>query len=113
MPHGSWRVAVSMMQATCDGTVLARSDRTIRVEGNHYFPIEDVEAELFADSPTRTLCYWKGVAHYRSVVIDGNVHRNAAWVYPKPWRLARKIKGHVAFAPGIEIRRVSGTDDDC
>src|SRR5580704_706602 len=34
------------VRAIWNGTVVAESDRTILVEGNHYFPVEDVTTDL-------------------------------------------------------------------
>jgi uncharacterized protein (DUF427 family) len=86
-----------------NGVVLAEAPRTVRVEGNEYFPPESVRREYFTDSPTKTVCPWKGLARYYTVEVDGATNINAAWHYPKPSPLARRIKGHVAFWNGVEI----------
>jgi uncharacterized protein (DUF427 family) len=83
--------------------ILAQSDDTKVVEGNHYFPPESVRTELFLDSPTRTVCFWKGTASYLSLVTDDGQVPDIAWVYEDPSRLARKIVGHVAFGPRVRI----------
>jgi uncharacterized protein (DUF427 family) len=94
------------MQALFNGTVIAESDNTIVVEGNHYFPEESINRDCLTSSSTRTLCPWKGIASYYTVEVDGVTSRDAAWYYPKPSPLARKIKGRVAFWRGVEVRPV-------
>ena len=85
--------------------MLAEAERTVMVEGNHYFPPDSVHGEHLADSASRTLCFWKGVAHYYDMTVDGQTYSDAAWYYPKPSPLARQIKGHVAFYPGVSVER--------
>jgi uncharacterized protein (DUF427 family) len=85
------------MQATLDGTVLAESDDTVVVEGNHYFPPDALNEAHLEPSDHRTTCPWKGEASYYDVVVDGNRHENAAWYYPDPLDEAAHIKDHVAF----------------
>jgi uncharacterized protein (DUF427 family) len=92
-----------MIRAIWNGTVLAEAPHTVRVEGNHYFPPESLRQEYFVDSPTKTLCPWKGMARYFTVVVDGETNRDAAWYYPKPSPLARRIKDHVAFWNGVQV----------
>ena len=72
------------MKAVWNGVTLAESDKTIVVEGNHYFPPDAVNRELFQPSETRTICSWKGEASYYSVAVDGTTNRDAAWFYPSP-----------------------------
>ncbi|HNL51656.1 MAG TPA: DUF427 domain-containing protein, partial [Actinomycetota bacterium] len=72
------------MRATWNGAVLAESDATVIVEGNHYFPPDSLNREYFSDSDTHTVCPWKGTASYYSVTVDGQVNEDAAWVYPQP-----------------------------
>jgi uncharacterized protein (DUF427 family) len=93
-----------MMQAVWNGAVLAESARTVRVEGNDYFPPEALRREFFRDSRARSLCVWKGIARYYDVEVDGVVNRKAAWYYPHPSPLARKIKDHVAFWNRVQIQ---------
>jgi uncharacterized protein (DUF427 family) len=97
------------VQASWNGAVLAESDRTILVEGNQYFPAEDVKKELFASSDTSTHCPWKGDASYFSVVVDGKRNEDAAWYYPEPYDAAKGIKDYVAFWKGVEV---SGKNED-
>jgi uncharacterized protein (DUF427 family) len=92
-----------MRKAIWNDTVLAESDDTVVVEGNHYFPPSSLRTELFVDSPTRTTCGWKGVASYFTVVVDGHENRDAAWYYPEPKEAAAQIKGRVAFWKGVKV----------
>lgn len=94
-----------MRTAVWHGTVLAESGRTLGVEGNEYFPPDAVRWEHLADSSTRTWCWWKGRAQYLSISVDDEVVADAAWYYPRPWPLARRLRCHVAFGPKV---RVSG-----
>ena len=92
------------MKAIWHDTVLAESDRTVVVEGNHYFPAEAVNREFLRDSSTHSTCPWKGVASYYDVVVDGAVNKDAAWYYPEPRAAARQIAGHIAFWKGVAVR---------
>jgi uncharacterized protein (DUF427 family) len=83
--------------------VIAESDETVVVEGNHYFPPESVNREYLADNPSQTTCPWKGVASYYDVVVDGKTNSGAAWYYPTPQSAAAEIKDHVAFWKGITV----------
>jgi uncharacterized protein (DUF427 family) len=93
------------MQAIWNGAVLAESDDTVLVEGNHYFPRDSLNEEYFTPSWLRTICPWKGIASYYTVDVDGVASADAAWYYPKPTILARRVKGRVAFWRGVEVRR--------
>jgi len=95
------------MRAVWNGVVIAESDDSVRVEGNHYFPPESVRGEYLRDSPTRTLCPWKGVAHYKTLAVEGMMLHDGAWLYPHPTPLARKLKGRVAFWRGVTIEPVT------
>ncbi|EUA14933.1 hypothetical protein I546_0811 [Mycobacterium kansasii 732] len=92
-----------MIRAVWNGTVLAEVAQTVRVEGNHYFPPESVRREYLIDSPTTSICPWKGVANYYTVVVDGQTNPDAAWYYPDPSPRASDIKNHVAFWRGVSI----------
>lgn len=92
-----------MPRAVWNGETLAESDDTVVVEGNHYFPIESVNAEYLQDSETHTRCFWKGVASYYDVVVDGQRNSDAAFYYPDPSKAALNIKDHVAFWRGVEV----------
>jgi uncharacterized protein (DUF427 family) len=92
-----------MAQATWNGAVVAQSDDTIVVEGNHYFPPESVDPALLRRSDSHTVCPWKGTASYYDVVVDGDVNRGAAWYYPDPKPAASDIKNYIAFWRGVQV----------
>ena len=92
-----------MPKAMWKGKVLADSDRTVMVEGNHYFPPETVNREYFSESESHTVCPWKGVASYYNIQMNGNLNYDAAWYYPHPSEAARSIKGFIAFWRGVEV----------
>lgn len=92
-----------MAKAIWNGKVIAESDRTIIVEGNHYFPLDTVDPAYLSSSEHHTTCPWKGVASYYDVAVDGQVNRNAAWYYPNPSRAAEQIKDYVAFWHGVKV----------
>lgn len=92
-----------MATATWNGTVIAQSDNTVVVEGNHYFPPDAVHSEYLAESDHTSRCPWKGDARYYSLVVDGAENRNAAWYYPDPKPEAESIRGRIAFWRGVEV----------
>jgi uncharacterized protein (DUF427 family) len=92
-----------MAKATWNGAVLAESDDTVMVEGNHYFPPEAVNREYFQSNQDHTVCFWKGVASYYDVEVNGEVNRGAAWYYPEPSEAASMIKGYIAFWRGVKV----------
>lgn len=91
------------MQALWNGAVIASSDDIVTVEGNAYFPATALEGDCFRLSSHRTICGWKGEAHYYDVVVDGQVNANAAWFYPDPKPAAAEIQGRVAFWKGVKV----------
>ena len=91
------------MKAVWNNTVLAESDETIVVEGNHYFPPESVDSSYLRPSDQHTVCPWKGVASYYDVEVDGERLEGAAWYYPEPRPAARQIAGYVAFWKGVRV----------
>ena len=93
-----------MVKAIWNGTMLAESDQTIVVEGNHYFPPDAIREEYFHDCGTHTICRWKGVASYYDVMVDGKTNNNAAWYYPSPQPAAEKVSGYIAFWHGVDVR---------
>lgn len=93
-----------MVEAVFQGRVIARSDDTVVVEGNHYFPPGAVDERYLEASRTKSLCPWKGVASYYTVRVDGSASPNAAWTYRHPSPLARRIKNHVAFWGDVTVR---------
>ena len=92
-----------MPKALWNGTVIAESDDTIVVEGNHYFPPDAIKSEYFSESDSHTMCPWKGVASYYDVAVDGQVNQGAAWYYPSPKPAAADIKDYVAFWHGVRV----------
>lgn len=91
------------MKATWRDWVIAESDRTIVVEGNHYFPPESVRRDRLRESSTHTTCHWKGQASYYDIVAGGEVNPDAAWYYPEPKEAAAQIRGYVAFWKGVKV----------
>jgi uncharacterized protein (DUF427 family) len=92
-----------MVQATWHGAVLAESDDTVVLEGNHYFPAEAVRGEHLQPSDRRSVCPWKGEASYYDIVVDGSVNPAAAWFYPEPKPAATSIQGRIAFWKGVHV----------
>ncbi len=92
------------MKAVWEGNVIAESNSTVVVEGNHYFHPESVREEYLKPSSTTTVCPWKGTASYYHVVVEGRENRDAAWYYPDPKEAAAEIKDHVAFWRGISVQ---------
>lgn len=91
------------MKAIWNGKVIAESDDTVVVEGNHYFPREALADGVFEDSTKHTVCSWKGTASYLDVVVDGKRNHDAAWYYPDPKSAAKQITGRVAFWRGVKV----------
>ena len=91
--------------ASWNGESLARSDNTVEVEGNHYFPAGDVNRGVLVPSETTSFCPWKGTAHYYSINAGGKMNTDAAWYYPEPKESARNISGHIAFWKGVDVRQ--------
>jgi uncharacterized protein (DUF427 family) len=92
-----------MARAIWNGVVLAESNETIVVEGNHYFPPESVNMAYFRPSDTHTTCPWKGLASYYTIEVDGKTNPDAAWYYPTPKEAAKHITGRVAFWKGVVV----------
>jgi uncharacterized protein (DUF427 family) len=90
-------------KASWDGAVLAESDQTVVVEGNHYFPPSAVHSEFLRPSDTHTVCGWKGTASYHDVEVNGQRNPDAAWFYPDPKPAAAEIKDHIAFWKGVRV----------
>ena len=91
------------MKATWENTVLAESDKTVVVEGNHYFPPDSINQAYFQPSDSHSTCPWKGLASYYNVVVGDKVNKDAAWYYPEPKDAAKQITGHVAFWKGVKV----------
>ncbi|MGE3589305.1 MAG: DUF427 domain-containing protein [Ilumatobacteraceae bacterium] len=97
-----------MVRAVWNGTVIAESDETVVIEGNHYFPADAVRPELLRQSTTTTVCPWKGRASYHTINVDGKENRDAAWYYPNPTSAASAVAGRVAFWHGVKIEDDGG-----
>jgi uncharacterized protein (DUF427 family) len=93
------------MKAKWNGAILAESDETVMVEGNHYFPPQTINEEYFKSSETHTVCGWKGTASYYSVEVSGELNSDAAWYYPDVSQMAKEIKGYVAFWKGVTVEK--------
>jgi len=91
------------MKAIWKNTVIAESDATEVVEGNHYFPADSIKKQYFKESPTNSICPWKGQASYYTVDVNGEQNKDAAWYYPTPKEKAMNIKGYVAFWKGVQV----------
>ncbi|HZS45233.1 MAG TPA: DUF427 domain-containing protein [Blastocatellia bacterium] len=92
------------MKAVWNNATIAESDKTIIVEGNHYFPPDSVNKEYLKQSDTHTTCPWKGLASYYNIEVDGNVNKDAAWYYPEPKDAAKQIANYLAFWKGVEVK---------
>ena len=93
-----------MVEAVWNGAVIARSDDTVVVEGNHYFPRASVDAAVLKPSATTSVCGWKGTASYHSIEVDGKTNTDAAWYYPEPKSAAAEIADRIAFWKGVQVR---------
>ena len=91
------------MKAIWNDTVIAESDDTVIVEGNHYFPLDSVNKELLKDSSKTTFCPWKGTANYYTLSVNGTENADAAWYYAEPKDAASQIAGRVAFWSGVQV----------
>ena len=91
------------MKAIWEDAILAESQDTIVIEGNHYFPPDAISPEFFRPSDTHTACPWKGLASYYNINVGGKVNKDAAWFYPEPKDAAKQIKNHVAFWRGVKV----------
>lgn len=99
------------VQAIWNDAVLAESSETGVMEGNHYFPPEAINREYFRESGHHSMCYWKGLASYYDLVVDGKENRNAAWYYPDTSQAAQQIAGYVAFWNGVKVQRAPGESE--
>lgn len=92
-----------MIKAVWNDAVIAESDQTVKVEGNHYFPPDALNKDLLQASSKTTVCGWKGTANYYSIVVDGQTNQDAAWYYANPKTRAENIRDHVAFWRGVKV----------
>lgn len=93
------------MKAIYNDQVIAESENTVVVEGNHYFPEDSVKKEFLTESNTHTTCPWKGEASYYNVFVNKEQATDAAWYYPNPRPLAEGIKGYIAFWNGVKVSK--------
>ena len=91
------------MKAIWNGTVIAESDDTVVVEGNHYFPLASVNAALLSPSATTTVCSWKGTANYYTLKVGDAENPDAVWYYAEPKAAADNIRDRVAFWKGVKV----------
>lgn len=91
------------MRAVWNDKVVAESEDTVVVEGNHYFPPDAISSEYFKPSDTTSVCPWKGTASYYTLDVDGQQNPDAAWYYPDTKEAANKIKDRVAFWKGVQV----------
>ena len=92
-----------ILKAVWNGATVAESDKTVVVEGNHYFPSDSITPEYLVASEHASFCPWKGTASYHSISVDGETVENAAWFYPEPSKEAESIRDHFAFWKGVEV----------
>lgn len=95
-----------MKQAIWNGVIIAESDNTINIEGNHYFPESSLNKDYITKSSTETSCHWKGIANYYSIDVNGVKNEDAIWYYASPKDAAKVIKNRVAFWKGVEVKEV-------
>lgn len=92
-----------MVTARWNGEIIAQSDDTVVVEGNHYFPRDAVNVDFLQGSDMTSVCGWKGTARYHSLIVDGKTNKDAAWYYPEPKDAARNITDRIAFWKGVVV----------
>lgn len=102
-PNIQIELNLNIMKAIWNGKVIAESQETRVIEGNHYFPPNSINQKYFKDSETHTNCPWKGQASYYTVNVDGKANKDAAWYYPNASALAKNIENYVAFWKGVEV----------
>ena len=93
-----------MATATWNDVIVAESDKTEIVDGNHYFPPNSLNQAFFRESDATTICGWKGTANYYDLVVQDQVNQQAAWYYADPKPAASNIKGYVAFWKGVKVK---------
>jgi len=91
------------MKAIWNGQIIAESNDTVVVEGNHYFPADSIDKKYFTESESHSVCHWKGKASYYNLDVEGNMNIDAAWYYPETSDMAMNIKDYVAFWKGVEV----------
>ena len=93
------------MKAIWNNEVIAESNDTVVVEGNHYFSPDTIHGKYYKKSETQTTCPWKGQASYYTIEVNGEVNEDAAWYYPRTSELAKNIEGYIAFWKGIKVEK--------
>ena len=101
-----------MPRAIWNGTVIAESNKTEVVDGNHYFPADSIHRQFFVDSSTHSTCGWKGTANYYTIEVDGKQNPDAAWYYPETKPEADNIRGYVAFWKGVTVEDTADSRSD-
>ena len=91
------------MKATWNDTVIAETDDTVLVEGNHYFPEASLKREYVTFSNHKSMCAWKGQASYYSLIVNGEMNIDAVWYYADPKPEAEMVRGRVAFWKGVKV----------
>ncbi len=91
------------MKATWNNEVIAESDVTVVIEGNHYFPASSLNIQYFKNSEKTSVCSWKGTANYYDIEVNNEINKDAAWYYPSPKSAAGNITGFVAFWKGVIV----------
>jgi uncharacterized protein (DUF427 family) len=91
------------MKATWNNEVIAESDVTVVIEGNHYFPASSLNIQYFKNSEKTSVCSWKGTANYYDIEVNNEINKDAAWYYPSPNSAAGNITGFVAFWKGVIV----------
>lgn len=91
------------MKAIWNGEIIAQSDDTVIVEGNHYFPLSAVNPSFLKHSDKTSFCPWKGTANYYTLIVSGKENTDAAWYYETPKDAAKQIAGRVAFWRGVQV----------
>jgi uncharacterized protein (DUF427 family) len=92
-----------MIKAMWNGVVVAESEKTEIVDGNHYFPADSIHKQYFKKSDTTSVCPWKGTADYYSIEVDGKINEDAVWVYPTPKEAAINLQDRYAFWKGVVV----------
>lgn len=98
------------MKAVWNNTTIAEADKSslIYIEGNWYFPPTALKRQYFKPTDKHTVCFWKGLASYYQIDVDGKVNDDGAWYYPKPTAMSKKIvkkdfTNFVAFWHGVQV----------
>jgi len=91
------------MKVVFKGQIIAESNNTVIVEGNHYFSSDSDNFKYLSDSGLQIVCPWKGTVSYYNGTVDGEILKDAAWYYPEPSSKAKNIKGYLAFWNGVKV----------